>query len=536
MSPVPMSDSNSEQPTRSDSPQSRREVPWRRLIPVVAAVVVAGGLGYSLVGSDSSGDDGASDAPTIRAVTAEQRDLVEYTDLDGTLGYANIASVAVGSDGSITAIVGDGDPLARGDVVYEVNATPTTVFYGDVPLYRPLSEGAEGDDVRLLEANLASLGYHATEDADGEEIDAGFTVDGLFDAATTAAVLRWQADIDVEETGVVAPSDVVVVDGPSTVTNVQVDVGSRVQAGSPILSLNVESEVEAFYGQHSGTVELVGTSGEVSSGQILYVVDDLPVVAIVTDEDFDRTLALGVEDGDDVVVLEQLLADLGYDADGDLEVDDEFDEATAQAIEDWEEDLQDEWEDLIIDGAVSVGEFVTVEPGTRIDTVTQREGDNVALGSELFTSATSSGNRIVTTAIEVAEQDKLLEGAQVEVEFPDGSVVAGVVTAIATSSSKDPTNPEAEAQLAVEISLSEVPDSALNFNELDVEVKLVEDLATGATVVPAAALVATADGGFAVEVVNGNSTSFVAVDPGMFTDGFVEVTGIDPGTAVVVPS
>ena len=43
--------------------------------------------------------------------------------------------------------------------------------------------------------------------------------------------------------------------------------------------------------------------------------------------------------------------------------------------------------------------------------------------------------------------------------------------------------------------------------------------------------------GFAVEVVTGSaSTQFIAVDPGMFADGFVEVTGIEPGTAVVVPS
>ena len=50
------------------------------------------------------------------------------------------------------------------------------------------------------------------------------------------------------------------------------------------------------------------------------------------------------------------------------------------------------------------------------------------------------------------------------------------------------------------------------------------------------ALVATGDGGYAVEVVDGGSTSFVAVEPGMFNDGMVEVDGITPGTDVVVAS
>ena len=67
-------------------------------------------------------------------------------------------------------------------------------------------------------------------------------------------------------------------------------------------------------------------------------------------------------------------------------------------------------------------------------------------------------------------------------------------------------------------------------------VKLVDEMATGVTAVPASALVATGDGGYAVEVVDGGTTSFVAVEPGMFNDGMVEVDGITPGTDVVVAS
>ena len=88
----------------------------------------------------------------------------------------------------------------------------------------------------------------------------------------------------------------------------------------------------------------------------------------------------------------------------------------------------------------------------------------------------------------------------------------------------------------VEIALPSVPESAAGLNELDVDIRLVDELAAAATVVPASALVVTADGGYAVEMVDGTATTYVAVEPGMFADGFVEVTGIEPGTAVVVPS
>ena len=274
-----------------------------------------------------------------------------------------------------------------------------------------------------------------------------------------------------------------------------------------------------------------------TSGSVLYTLAEVAIFAIATAETFERELADGVEDGADVRVLEEMLVDLGYDAGGDLDIDEEFDDATAEALRDFEEDLQDSWDDVMVDGVLSIDEFVIVDPGTRVDTVVDRDGTTVATGSVLFTSNGDGEARIVKTAIAVADQGKLVEGAEIDIEFPDGSIVTGVVNKIASSSTPNPTDPAAGPTLAVEIALREVPLSAAELNELDVEVKIVDELAVGATVVPASALVATADGGFAVEVVTGSTTTqFVAVEPGMFADGFVEVTGIEPGTAVVVPS
>ena len=65
-----------------------------------------------------------------------------------------------------------------------------------------------------------------------------------------------------------------------------------------------------------------------------------------------------------------------------------------------------------------------------------------------------------------------------------------------------------------------------------------------AFVVPVSALVALAEGGYALEVVTGSAadgtptTTLIPVEPGLFTDGFVSITGdqVKAGLQVVVPS
>jgi peptidoglycan hydrolase-like protein with peptidoglycan-binding domain len=521
----------------TDRPLGRRARPW--LIGAGVLALTAGAVGVYLAGS-GDGDDGATaeDVPR-RAVEATQGDLVEFTELDGTLTYPTISGVTAGASGTVTAVAEDGDVVDRGSVLYEVDAEPVVVLYGGLPAYRPLAEGDEGDDVLQLEENLASLGHHAELDEDDGEIDGGFVADGVFDAATTDAVLRWQEAVGLEQTGVVAPDDVVFVSGPAVVSDVAVDVGSAVQPGVPVASLNVAEGVGTFHSAHSGEVDLVAGAREpLGSGQVLYTVDGDPILAVVSDADveLERDLSLGVANGEDVEVVEQMLVDAGFDADGSLDVDEEFDEVTEEAIEDLWESLDGDY-DVEVTGTIGADQLVLVPTDARVEVVTEHDSDVLATGAELFSWTVGTDSRLVTTEIGVDEQDRLAEGDAVDVELPDGTVVGGVVTQVAVSSTVDPTDPTAEAVLPVEITLDEVPESVAGLNELQVEVLVVDQLVTDAVIVPVTALVATGDGGYAVEVVgaDGATTSFVAVEPGMFADGSVEVTGIEPGTAVVVP-
>jgi peptidoglycan hydrolase-like protein with peptidoglycan-binding domain len=375
-------------------------------------------------------------------------------------------------------------------------------------------------------------------------VDTGFVVDGMYDESTTDAVVRWQEDIGIEESGIVAASDVIVLDGPAVVSSVTTDVGRRVNVGTPIMELNIVGTADTAHYEHSGEIETFVTSGqELASGDVLYSVDGRAVTAMVSDATFDRDIKDGIDAGDDILAVEEMLVSLGYGADGDLDVDDVFDEDTEQAIIEWEEDLQNTFDAVVVDGVVSLDEIVIFEPGTVADSVVVYDEEIIASGSELWLSSTETTVRIVETSIAVADQDKLAEGNVVDIEFPDGDIVQGTVTTVATSTTTDPMSPDADPMspdsdpmIAVEISVTQVPASVRDLNEVDVQIKLVEEIAAGATVVPVSALVATGDGNFAVEAVTTNGTTFVQVEPGMFSDGWVEVSGIEPGTQVVVPS
>ncbi|MET9617922.1 peptidoglycan-binding protein [Kitasatospora indigofera] len=112
-----------------------------------------------------------------------------------------------------------GDSFKRGDTVYHVNGRPVPLFQGEAPLWRALARGVpDGPDVRLLEQNLAALGF-------GKDLQA----DEKFTDATTAAVKRWQKSLGVPQTGRVDPSAIVVQPGPVRITAVKVVVGAPAQ-------------------------------------------------------------------------------------------------------------------------------------------------------------------------------------------------------------------------------------------------------------------------------------------------------------------
>ncbi len=82
------------------------------------------------------------------------------------------------------------------------------------------------------------------------------------------------------------------------------------------------------------------------------------------------------------------------------------------------------------------------------------------------------------------------------------------------------------------------PAAPDRLDQAPVDVHVERNRAEEVLVVPVNALLALAEGGYAVEVDEGGTRHLVAVEVGLFAEGMVEVTGaqLAEGTAVVVPA
>src|SRR5215468_9307887 len=182
-----------------EEPMSR---PLRTVLVVgaagVAAAAVAGaaaGLGGGAAGTTRGTGPVLATAPVTRAT------LTQEQQVNGTLGYGAPVTVTGAGGGVITWLPAPGAVIGRGQPVYKADNRPVPLFYGRLPLYRPLQAGDTGADVTEVERNLAALGY------------TGVTVDRYYTAATATAVWQWQHDNGLTPTGVLTPAEVVLAPG-----------------------------------------------------------------------------------------------------------------------------------------------------------------------------------------------------------------------------------------------------------------------------------------------------------------------------------
>jgi hypothetical protein len=275
-----------------------------------------------------------------------------------------------------------------------------------------------------------------------------------------------------------------------------------------------------------GTVTRVAAvDTEVTRGTELYRLDERPVTALLGVVPMYRDLGPG-DYGVDVEQLEANLAALGYTG---FTADDEYTDNTAEAVEEWQEDLgRDET------GRVGRGDVVFLPEGGRVGTVHAEVGASVTPGTPVLD--VTGTDQVATLEVDVADRDLLAVGAAVTVVLPDGAEAAGTVTAStvteappaaggAGAGASDEEDATAEdAVVEVEVTLAAPVDAALAGSPVDVVLPVGER--ADVLVVPVTALLALAGGGYGLELVGADgTTSVVPVEPGLFADGRVEVTG-----------
>jgi len=290
------------------------------------------------------------------------------------------------------------------------------------------------------------------------------------------------------------------------------------------------ADERALVSGRAGTMTWIADEGStLHRGDVAYEVDERPIVMMIGEVPAYRALSSGVQ-GRDVRQLQRNLLALGFDDGGDLEVTGEFDADTAEAVRDWQEDLGVERT-----GVVELGDVAFTPGARRMGEHTLVVGSSVTPGAQV--ASTTSLERVVTLDLGASDQDLVAEGDRVEIELPSGERVNGRISAVATVAETDPEDPGAEP--TVEVSVRLLGEVETELDEAPVDVDVETSRATDVLSVPVQALLALAEGGYAIEVVDApGRTHLVGVETGTFADGFVEVSGegIDEGLDVVTAS
>ena len=286
--------------------------------------------------------------------------------------------------------------------------------------------------------------------------------------------------------------------------------------------------------QLGGTLTWVAEEGTtIDRGGVLYRVDEKPVLLLVGELPVYRDLDWNVT-GDDIRQLEENLVALGYT---EVTVDGEYTSSTAEAVAALEASVG-----LDGDGRLTLGEVVFAPTPVWVDAAAVDLGASVQRGQEVV--SVSSTTPVVTVTLETA--DDLAVGQAVSIELPDGSATPGTVSEVSTSSASAASGgaatgaAEDSATAATTATITVDPAAVAAWDTADVDVLVEEERRDDVLAAPVTALLALAEGGYAVEVVASGSasgSSLVAVTPGMFADDLVEVAGdgIAEGTEVVIP-
>ncbi|PRX98070.1 peptidoglycan-binding protein [Allonocardiopsis opalescens] len=282
-----------------------------------------------------------------------------------------------------------------------------------------------------------------------------------------------------------------------------------------------------------GTVTATAEQGsQIERGTELFRIDERPVTAMYGEVPMFRDLGPG-DSGDDVEQLEENLSELGYDG---FSVDGDYDWGTEAAVRAWQDDIGAEET-----GTVGRADVVMLPGAGRVDGVRADRGAAVSPGAPVLD--VTGADQLVSLDVAVGDRELFEVDQEVAVQLPGGEEVAGTVTDVAVvEGGSDEAGgggaaagaEDAVAQVEVAIEGEDVDDALLGSPvDVVVEAEQREDVLT----VPVNALLALAEGGYGLEVVDGAaSTTVVPVEAGLFAQGRVEVEGdgIAEGTVVGV--
>jgi hypothetical protein len=269
--------------------------------------------------------------------------------------------------------------------------------------------------------------------------------------------------------------------------------------------------------------ELPAVGDKVGCGDVLYRVDDEPVLLLCGSVPAYRALHVG-DKGRDVRQLNRNLHLSG----------DAFTAKTEKALE-----ALQRRKGVHVTGALGLADAVFLPEPVRIAKVTGQLGGSAQPGAPVLSA--TSGTLHVRVNLDPSEQGQVKRGDRAQITLPGNATLAGKVEGfgrVAEAPAGQDSEPS-DATIPTYLSLGD-PGKARGLDRAPVQVEITTRGVDDALSVPVTALVGKSGGGFAVEVVRaGERRDLVAVQVGLFdtTNGRVQVEGdLRAGDRVAVPS
>jgi len=535
----------------------------------ILIVVLALGYGGYYFGTQNTETSSSSKTLELTTTEIQKGDLAKKEEYNGTLRQTDSRVLNSPMSGVVTFVPKEGSVINFGEVLFAVDNKPVILVEGETPFYRTLDLNSDpGPDVFQLERALVFLGY-AAED---------FVPDETFDETTSNMLNALYIDYKIETKSETTPSEQVAInlkqtevdniedtisDGGTTLT----EVNSKKKTLEDLQKDSVTTLAEVNSKKKTLDDAIENSTKENAAWQAAtnLIEDYYQQIDLLKDLTNPRTIAKSQETRDEEIKnYEELIEEqkrIREMEEGEGSV---VDGAEALAIENAQKAYDDalksynEGVDQESELAKAKEELDELKLSAKSETFSPTNayasktaiivgsyisdvGSAVTLNSPLY-NISSIGIEVVFQ-VDATDQETVSLGDSVEIELPTDERVPTVITFI------DQVVTQTQAGEFIEVTLEVLnPEEIEAYDQAPVKVFVTTEISENVLYVPVNALLALAEGGYALEIYDGEldgatfegesgvDTSYVAVEIGVFTDGFVEVKGnISEGQTVVVP-
>ena len=565
----------------------------KNLYILIAVVTLAYGAYY--FGTQNTETATSNKTLELTTVSIQKGDLEKKEEYNGTLRQTDSKVLNSPMSGVVTYVPKEGTVISFGQVLFAIDNKPVILLEGTTPFYRTLDLNSNpGPDILQLEEALIYLGYAAEDFIPDETFDEttsnmlnnlylDYKIDTKSEitSAEQVAINLKEAEVDsiekiIEDGGISKTFvddkkkqlDDLIENSSVSITELN---DKKKRLDDAIEAATEESAewqaannlVEDYYIQITLLEDLTNPKTLAKSSSERE--DEIKVYEdLIEEQKRIRDLEKGKESGIDAT--EALAIEIAQKAyDDALQVYNQGISATeALAIETAQKAYDDALEEYNngVDQASELAkareELRELKLASKSETFSPTNayasetpiivgsyvndvGSAVGLNSPLY-NISSIGIEVVFQ-VDASDQETVSLGDSVEIELPTDERVPTVISFI------DQVVTQTQAGEFIEVTLEVLnPQEIEAYDQAPVKVFVTTEISAGVLYVPVNALLALAEGGYALEVYEGEvetgtfngesgvDTNYIAVEIGVFTDGFVEVKGnISEGQVVVVP-